>query len=292
MNEEFKTALDLRDFIAKQSNEIADYIEKSHSSFDDLSKDTNWIAEQILLLIVKWSTGITTSVIKQDVIKKHSDAQYNSLTNLQRLEAYELVKAVSPANELRDSLWQRSQSPQQWIAHVIDYTISTAMMSMAGYVIGLGDRHPSNIMIQRHTGRIVHIDFGESFDSAALRKKYPEHVPFRMTRMIVNALDTYSTDSIFRYSLIQWLQFAQSHKKSMFDLFEKFFYNNSILYGYEESRILLNKISQVMSCYLIEDDLSSNIKQLSTPNYVDYLIKQSKKPSNFMKFSSDWDPLW
>ena len=78
MNEEFKTALDLRDFIAKQSNEIADYIEKSHSSFDDLSKDTNWIAEQILLLIVKWSTGITTSVIKQDVIKKAGYIKKNS----------------------------------------------------------------------------------------------------------------------------------------------------------------------------------------------------------------------
>ena len=37
-------------------------------------------------------------------------------------------------------------------------------MSMVGYILGLGDRHPSNIMIQRQTGKIVHIDFGDCFE--------------------------------------------------------------------------------------------------------------------------------
>ena len=35
-------------------------------------------------------------------------------------------------------------------------------MSMAGYILGLGDRHPSNLMLDRVSGRVVHIDFGES----------------------------------------------------------------------------------------------------------------------------------
>lgn len=34
---------------------------------------------------------------------------------------------------------------------------------MVGYLLGLGDRHPSNIMLQRFTGKIVHIDFGDCF---------------------------------------------------------------------------------------------------------------------------------
>jgi hypothetical protein len=37
-------------------------------------------------------------------------------------------------------------------------------MSMAGYILGLGDRHPSNIMIERTSGRVVHIDFGDCFE--------------------------------------------------------------------------------------------------------------------------------
>ncbi len=37
-------------------------------------------------------------------------------------------------------------------------------MSMVGYILGLGDRHPSNIMLDRHTGKITHIDFGDCFE--------------------------------------------------------------------------------------------------------------------------------
>jgi FKBP12-rapamycin complex-associated protein len=42
-------------------------------------------------------------------------------------------------------------------------------MSMVGYILGLGDRHPSNIMLQRYSGNIVHIDFGDCFEVAVLR---------------------------------------------------------------------------------------------------------------------------
>ena len=37
-------------------------------------------------------------------------------------------------------------------------------MSMAGYILGLGDRHPSNLMLDRVSGRVVHIDFGDCFE--------------------------------------------------------------------------------------------------------------------------------
>ncbi len=35
---------------------------------------------------------------------------------------------------------------------------------MVGYILGLGDRHPSNLMLDRHTGKITHIDFGDCFE--------------------------------------------------------------------------------------------------------------------------------
>lgn len=56
---------------------------------------------------------------------------------------------------------------------------------MVGFVIGLGDRHPHNIMIQRNTGKVVHIDFGDCFDVNKDRLEFPEKVPFRLTRMLV-----------------------------------------------------------------------------------------------------------
>lgn len=48
------------------------------------------------------------------------------------------------------------------------------------YVLGLGDRHPSNLMISQHTGAVAHIDFGDCFEVAQQREQYPERLPFRI----------------------------------------------------------------------------------------------------------------
>lgn len=62
-------------------------------------------------------------------------------------------------------------------------------MSMVGYVLGLGDRHPSNLMLDRESGKITHIDFGDCFEVAMYREKFPERIPFRLTRMLINAME-------------------------------------------------------------------------------------------------------
>ena len=60
---------------------------------------------------------------------------------------------------------------------------------MVGHMLGLGDRHPSNLMLSKHTGKILHIDFGDCFEVAMRREKFPETIPFRLTRMVINAME-------------------------------------------------------------------------------------------------------
>ena len=52
-------------------------------------------------------------------------------------------------------------------------------------------RHPSNLMLDRLTGRILHIDFGDCFEVAMTREKFPEKIPFRLTRMLTNAMEVH-----------------------------------------------------------------------------------------------------
>ena len=49
-------------------------------------------------------------------------------------------------------------------------------MSMVGYLLGLGDRHPSNLMLDRYSGKLLHIDFGDCFEASMNREKFPEKV--------------------------------------------------------------------------------------------------------------------
>lgn len=44
------------------------------------------------------------------------------------------------------------------------YARSSAVMSMVGYIIGLGDRHLDNVLIDMTTGEVVHIDYNVCFE--------------------------------------------------------------------------------------------------------------------------------
>ena len=37
----------------------------------------------------------------------------------------------------------------------------------------------------RNSGKILHIDFGDCFEVAMTREKFPEKIPFRLTRSVV-----------------------------------------------------------------------------------------------------------
>ena len=122
--------------------------------------------------------------------------QYDHLTLMQKVEVFEHALEHTKGDDLAKILWYKSPSSEVWFDRRTNYTRSLAVMSMVGYVLGLGDRHPSNLMLDRVSGKIIHIDFGDCFEVAMIREKFPEKIPFRLTRMLINAMEVCSIDSI------------------------------------------------------------------------------------------------
>ena len=114
---------------------------------------------------------------------------YDSLTLMQKLEVFRGCLSSTKGDEVAEVLWLRSPDAETWVERRTNYIHTLAVMSMVGYILGLGDRHPSNLMVQQMTGKIVHIDFGDCFEVAMQREHYPELVPFRLTRLLVRALE-------------------------------------------------------------------------------------------------------
>lgn len=54
---------------------------------------------------------------------------------------------------------QNFMDPHAWYEARVIFTASAAVWSAVGHVIGLGDRHSENILIDRSTGSCVHVDF-------------------------------------------------------------------------------------------------------------------------------------
>ncbi|CAE7687305.1 Mtor, partial [Symbiodinium microadriaticum] len=123
---------------------------------------------------------------------------YEKLTVQQKVDVFSQVRQETTGCDLAKMLWLKSKTSDVWVERRSNYTKSLAVMSIVGYILGLGDRHPSNLMLDRVAGRIVHIDFGDCFEVAMQRSKYPETVPFRLTRMLVKAMEISGIEGTFR----------------------------------------------------------------------------------------------
>ncbi|XP_068151798.1 serine/threonine-protein kinase mTor-like isoform X2 [Drosophila tropicalis] len=150
---------------------------------------------------------------------------YDRLTVMQKLEVFEYTLSRFPSNDLAKLLWLKSPSTEHWFERRNNYTRSLAVMSMVGYILGLGDRHPSNLMLDRISGKILHIDFGDCFEVAMLREAVPEKVPFRLTRMLIKAMEVTGIEGTYRRTCESVMVVLRRNKDSLMAVLEAFVYD-------------------------------------------------------------------
>jgi FKBP12-rapamycin complex-associated protein len=131
---------------------------------------------------------------------------YECLCFLQKIEVFEYALENTTGQDLYRVLWLKSINSEHWLERRATYTKSLAVNSMVGHILGLGDRHPSNLLLERSTGKVVHIDFGDCFEVAMHREKFPETIPFRLTRMLTHAMEV---SLISRHSFVELIIYVQ-----------------------------------------------------------------------------------
>lgn len=152
-------------------------------------------------------------------------SEYYKLPVKHKLEVFEYGLEQTPGDDLEKILWLNSSSSEQWLDKRTTYTKSHAVMCMVGYILGLGDRHPNNLMLNRNSGMIIHIDFGDCFEVAMTREKFAEQVPFRLTRMLVNAMEVAGIDGIFRSTCENVMRILRDNRESIMAVLEAFVYD-------------------------------------------------------------------
>jgi ataxia telangiectasia mutated family protein len=65
---------------------------------------------------------------------------------------------------MRHYFTKKHKTPITWFAMCLNYTHSVATTSIVGHILGLGDCHVQNILIDNGSGEVMHIDFGIAFD--------------------------------------------------------------------------------------------------------------------------------
>nr|CDS19157.1 serine:threonine protein kinase SMG1 [Echinococcus granulosus] len=103
------------------------------------------------------------------------------------LKVFHTLESETPADLLTRELWAASPNMSAWWRASQTFASSLGITSAFGYLIGLGDRHLDNLLIDLTTGTLIHIDFNVCFDEGR-SLRVPELVPFRFTRILRHPL--------------------------------------------------------------------------------------------------------
>ena len=160
------------------------------------------------------------------------DGLYHKRTLAEVKETHERLKAT-PTTWMREILkkfppvfhrWflnRWKDRPAAWHGARTAFAHTAAVWSMVGHVVGLGDRHGENILLDQESGDCVHVDFSCLFDKG-LELETPEMVPFRLTQNIIDGLGAGGYEGVFMRASEITLSVLRSHREALMSVLETF----------------------------------------------------------------------
>ena len=199
--------------------------------------------------------------------------KYDSASLLSKVEVFKDINHITNGNELSDILWTKSVNCESWLIRRTNYSRSLSVMSVVGYILGLGDRHPNNLMMDRQSGKIIHIDYGDCFEIAMKRNKFPEKVPFRLTRMLVKALGISRVEGTFRIISEKVMKLLRENKDSLLAILNTLVYDPLVSFRFmipilmkikEQENNTPHKNINMFNSPINEDNNFENIPNISS----------------------------
>ncbi|NXU56060.1 ATM kinase, partial [Turnix velox] len=149
-----------------------------------------------------------------DAQKKHFEEKYNIFMKV--CENFQPV--------FRYFCMEKFLDPAVWFEKRLAYTRSVATSSIVGYILGLGDRHVQNILIDEQTAELVHIDLGVAFEQGKILPT-PETVPFRLTRDIVDGMGITGVEGVFRRCCEKTMAVMRNSQEALLTIVEVLLYD-------------------------------------------------------------------
>uniref|UniRef100_A0A672TUE1 DNA-dependent protein kinase catalytic subunit n=1 Tax=Strigops habroptila TaxID=2489341 RepID=A0A672TUE1_STRHB len=140
--------------------------------------------------LIKWlENTCTLKEFLKNSMSEEENINYNRNANrTETVKSFRSRESSVPEDLLRRAFVKMSTSPEAFLSLRSHFASSHALMCISHWILGIGDRHLSNFMINKETGGMVGIDFGYAFGSATQFLPVPELMPFRLTRQFVNLM--------------------------------------------------------------------------------------------------------
>ncbi|XP_030430358.1 serine/threonine-protein kinase ATR isoform X5 [Gopherus evgoodei] len=196
--------------------------------------------------------------------------------------------------------------PTLWYSSRSSYCRSTAVMSMVGYILGLGDRHGENILFDSLTGECVHVDFNCLFNKGEAFE-VPEIVPFRLTHNMVNGMGPMGTEGLFRRACEVTMRLMRDQREPLMSVLKTFIHDPLVEWSKPvkgNTKAQVNETGEVVNekakthVLDIEQRLQGVIKTrnrvkglpLSIEGHVHYLIQEANNENLLCQMYMGWAP--
>ncbi|CAK4208771.1 unnamed protein product [Aphanomyces euteiches] len=243
---------------------------------------------------------------------KHSQCRSHLQRAVDKYRAYmEIQSNFSPV--FHHFFLEKYPDPATWYSRREAYTRSVAVTSIVGHILGIGDRHSQNILIDEASGELVHIDFGVVFDQG-MTLITPETVPFRLTRDIVDGMGVNGVDGVFTRCCEETLKVLRKRGNALATIVEVFIHDPLYNWTLSPGRALQvqQEKSEDMHALLSETedenvaDLAARVllrvkqklqgyedptgEAMSVEGQVKHLIQVARDPHNLCKIYPGWGP--
>jgi len=179
-----------------------------------------------------------------------------------RITKYKKVAENFPP-VMRHFFTEKFNNPDEWFVKRLAYTRSTAASSILGYVLGIGDRHGHNILLDSQSGEVVHIDLGVAFEMGRVLQ-IPEIVPFRLTRDIVDGMGITKTEGVFRRCCEFTLEALRKEAYSIMTILDVLRYDP--LYNWSISPVRLAKLQEGQNVSQEEQNVDKPVEKEGVNN--------------------------
>ena len=162
----------------------------------------------------------------------------------------EIIKAfishvnLMPKRALKRALVHYLTSAEDVLITKTHFIRNYSALSIACYILGIGDRHLDNFLINTYNSEVVAIDFGISFGKG-LTQLIPELVPYRLTNQIVNVMHPEGILGVIRQTMIEVLSAFKGSKNNVLDYCEVFVKEPLLDWGIDKENESIKKVEIV-----------------------------------------------
>ncbi|KAF4110944.1 hypothetical protein G5714_007975 [Onychostoma macrolepis] len=175
----------LKDFLSSRRTEQEQRtITKPNESYDD------------------WISKVAGKV---DGIRRYAEL-YKKAKRVDTVNNFRRIEQMVPDDLLKRAFVRMSTTPEAFLSLRSHFSCSHAVLCISHWILGIGDRHLSNFMINTETGGMIGIDFGHAFGSATQFLPVPEMMPFRLTRQFINLMRPMAESGLIQSVMVHSLR--------------------------------------------------------------------------------------